>query len=135
MHRNEWTMFYGVKRIKSNVNKYKLKYISILSVADATYSTNLSWAVNLISTFLSIQIQSINLKLNMKGINNVQRYTSNANIKNKRMQETSQFWRNMSLWSCWKSVFYTSTFTSYYLREKTSFPIFHLSVVSLNVRS
>ena len=88
MHRNEWTMFYGVKRIKSNVNKYKLKYISILSVADATYSTNLSWAVNLISTFLSIQIQSINLKLNMKGINNVQRYTSNANIKNKGTQRS-----------------------------------------------
>jgi hypothetical protein len=76
MHRNEWTMFYDVKRIKSNVNKYKLKYISILSVADASYSTNVSWAVNLISTFLSIQIQSIDLKLNMKGINNVQRYTS-----------------------------------------------------------
>jgi len=89
-------MFFEVKRIKSNVNKYKINKISTLSVPVEGYSGNVSCAVNLISTLLLIQIQNINLKLTMKSINNCKGKLQ-MQIKNERCKETTHFCRNMSL--------------------------------------
>ena len=67
-----------------------------LSVPVEGYSRNMVCAVNLISMLLLIQIQSMNLKLTMKGINTCKGKLQ-MQIKNERCKETTHFCGNVSL--------------------------------------
>ena len=66
----------------------------------------------------------MNLKLNMKDINQI---LAKARFKwnfIKWYEETTHFWRRKSLWSCWKSSCHAFTSPSCSLREKSSLPVY-----------